>query len=319
MESGCPPAASPPLQLGLGRRRGLQPLQLQDAEEEEEGDAEEKQPEQNPVVLREEEPRPPQLCRGPLGPGEKVTGDARHPKAAPAGMRVTPTPSLAGPFANPKQNEAGEGAGGLQHTGKLRQGRDEAATNHPCPPSPSLPAPSPHADHFGTTEPPPRAAGRTRGALTSAQAAPAPRPLRSCPCHPPQPPAPRSRCCPGPVAPARSWGGRRQEAVLSPVGRWQTVPRSPHHAVWVPLGAGRALGPLRLAGGGRSAVRAGTWLGTKRGDFEQPPRWHRARWRGRSPLLSPLCCAGPYQELLGDDGDADSAAGRRLRGSEGLR
>lgn len=41
--------------------------------------------------------------------------------------------------------------------------------------------------------------------------------------------------------------------------------------LWVPLGAGRALGPLRLAGGGRSAVRAGTWLGTKRGDFEQPP------------------------------------------------
>lgn len=41
--------------------------------------------------------------------------------------------------------------------------------------------------------------------------------------------------------------------------------------LWVPLGAGRALGPLWLAGRGRSAVRAGTWLGTKRGDFEQPP------------------------------------------------
>jgi len=43
MGSGCLPAASPfLLWLGLGRRRGLQPLQLQDADEEEEGDAEEK-------------------------------------------------------------------------------------------------------------------------------------------------------------------------------------------------------------------------------------------------------------------------------------
>lgn len=63
MESGCLPAASPSLlRLGLGRCRRLQPLQLQEADEEEEGDAQEKQPEENPVVLWEEEPRPPQLC-----------------------------------------------------------------------------------------------------------------------------------------------------------------------------------------------------------------------------------------------------------------
>lgn len=149
MESGCPPAASPPLQLGLGRWRGLQPLQLQDAEEEEEGDAQEEQPEQNPVVLREEEPRPPQLRRGPLGHQPKL-------------LRL-----LA-----------------------------------PC----------------------------TRVLAV--------RPSRRLPAHG--------------AAPAR----------------WLQL---------APLGAGRVLGPLRLAGGGRSAVRAGTW-----------------------------------QELLGDDGDADSAAGRRL-------
>lgn len=107
MESGCPPAASPPLQLGLGRWRGLQPLQLQDAEEEEEGDAQEEQPEQNPVVLREEEPRPPQLRRGPLGPGKKVTGDACHPKVAPAGTRFRQRQALPALLQTPNKTRLG--------------------------------------------------------------------------------------------------------------------------------------------------------------------------------------------------------------------
>lgn len=67
------------LQLGLGRCCRLQPLQLQDADEEQEGDAQEKQPEENPVVLWEEEPRPPQLHGGPFGPGEKATANTHHP------------------------------------------------------------------------------------------------------------------------------------------------------------------------------------------------------------------------------------------------
>lgn len=78
MERERLPAASP-LWLGFGRCRRLQRLQLQDVNEEEESDAQEKQPEENPVVLREEQPRLPELHWRPLGPGEKVTRDTCLP------------------------------------------------------------------------------------------------------------------------------------------------------------------------------------------------------------------------------------------------
>lgn len=149
--------------------------------------------------------------------------------------------------------------------------------------------------------------GTLRVLLTSAHAAPAPRPLCLSLCHLSLPPTSHSRRCPGPVAPVHSWGGR---------GRGQCCPTRASGSCChgcpatqqLPLGAGPALGPLwlRVTCWGCSAVRAGTWLGTEGGSISgdtepgdtAPGCPHQTR---------------PYQEMLGDDGDADSAAGRPLQ------
>lgn len=94
-----------------------------------------------------------------------------------------------------------------------------------------------------------------------------------------------------------------------------TVPSSPSGYLWVLAGRWDPSGSL--AGDARLSVLAPGWA--QKGGILSSPPMAPSPVAGRSPLLSPLCCAGPYQELLGDDGDADSAAGRRLRGSEGLR
>lgn len=86
-----------------------------------------------------------------------------------------------------------------------------------------------------------------------------------------------------------------------PVGQQQLVLWPPRHLLRLPLGAGPALGhlPLWLPSQGCSAVRAGTWLGTKGGSIsgDLDPLSH-TKPEDTCPTVGHSSCPSPLRMSL---------------------